>query len=112
MDDIFILEAAHDLDHGVGLADVGKELVAEAFAFRCAADQSGDIDKFDGRGNHLLRFVHFFEHGQAVVRYGDDADIGLDGGKRVVCGKRRFLRGQRVKQCGFPNIGQPDDSSL
>ena len=49
-----IVEAAHDVRDGVGLADVGEKLVAQAFAFRGAGDQPGDVDEFDDGGNDLL----------------------------------------------------------
>jgi hypothetical protein len=32
MDDIFVVEAAHHMDDGGGLADIGEELVAEPFS--------------------------------------------------------------------------------
>ena len=107
MDDIFVFETAHDLNHGVGFADVGEKLIAQAFAFRRAAHESGDIDKFDRRGNDLLRLVHFFQNGKPFVRHGDDADIRLDRGKRIIGRERRFLRGQRVKKVDFPTLGNP-----
>src|ERR1043166_6269187 len=43
--DLLVLEAADDLDDGVGLADVGEELVAESLAFGRAAHEE------IGRGN-------------------------------------------------------------
>ena len=42
-----VVEAAHDVQDGVGLANVREELVAEALTFRSAAHQSGDIDELD-----------------------------------------------------------------
>ncbi len=42
-----VVEAAHDVDDGVGLADVGQELVAQAFALGGAGDQAGDVDELD-----------------------------------------------------------------
>ena len=50
-----ILEAAHHVRDGVGLADVGEELVAQPFALGGAGDQAGDVDELDDRGDHLLR---------------------------------------------------------
>ena len=52
---VLVLEAAHDVRDGVGLADVGEELVAQAFAFGRAGDQPGDVDELDDRRNDLLR---------------------------------------------------------
>ena len=53
--DVLVLEAAHHVGDGVGLADVGKELVAKPLALRRAGDQAGDVDEFDDRGNDFLR---------------------------------------------------------
>ncbi len=52
---VVVLETAHDVGDRMGLTDVGEELVAEAFAFGCAGDESGDIDEFHGCRNRLLR---------------------------------------------------------
>ena len=38
MDDVVVVKAAHDVDDGVGFADVGEELVAQAFAFARACN--------------------------------------------------------------------------
>ena len=47
-------EAADDLEDGVGLADVGEELVAQAFAFAGTFDDAGDIYQAEHRGDDLL----------------------------------------------------------
>ena len=54
--DVVVDEAAHHVRDRIGLADVGEELVAQAFALRGAGDQAGDVDELDDRRNHLLRF--------------------------------------------------------
>jgi hypothetical protein len=45
MGDVGILETAHHMGDGVDLADVGEELIAEAFALGGAANQAGDVDE-------------------------------------------------------------------
>jgi hypothetical protein len=69
MDDVFVLEAADDADDGVGFADVGQELVAQAFAFRGAGDQAGDIDELDDRRLDALRL----DDGGELLRGADRA---------------------------------------
>ena len=49
MDDVFVLKAAHHVDDGVHLADVGEELVAQTLAVAGALDQTGDVDKLQRR---------------------------------------------------------------
>ena len=44
MGDVVVLEAAHDMRNGIGLANVGEEFIAEAFAFRGARDQARDVE--------------------------------------------------------------------
>ena len=45
--DVAVLEAAQHVGDGVDLADVGEELVAQAFALRRALDQAGDVDELE-----------------------------------------------------------------
>ena len=48
VDDVLILEAAHHVGDGIGLADVGEELVAQAFTLGGARHQAGDVDELHG----------------------------------------------------------------
>jgi hypothetical protein len=52
---VVVGEAAHHVHDGVGLADVGEELVAQALALAGAGDQAGDVDELDDGGLDLLR---------------------------------------------------------
>ena len=54
MHDVVVLEAAHDMRNGVALTDVGKELVAEAFAFTGAGNKPCDIHELHHRGHDAL----------------------------------------------------------
>jgi len=112
VDDIFVVKAAHDLDDGVGLADVSEKLVTEPFSLGRSADQAGDIDKFDRRGNYLFGFNDLCERLKTLVRDGDDADVWLDRGERIICGKSSLLRRECVKQSGLSNVGQANNSGL
>ena len=76
VDDVVVLEGAHDLADRVRLADVGQELVAQAFAFGGALDDAGDVDEGDGRGHDLLGVHQLGEHGKALVRQRNDAVFG------------------------------------
>ena len=111
VDDVGVVEAADDVDDGVGLADVGEELVAEAFAFAGASDEAGDVDEFDDGGLDLLGLDDFSELGEAGVRDFYDADVGLDGAEGVV-GSFDAGFGQRVEEGGFADVGQADDAAL
>ena len=88
----------------VGFADVGEELVAEAFTLGRASYQSGDIDKFNDRRDHLLRFDDDRQRGESRIGYFDNADIGLDGAERIVFRCNTGL-GQGIEQGGFADVG-------
>jgi hypothetical protein len=55
VDDVLVFKAAHHVDDGVGFADVGQELVAQAFALGGAGHQAGDVHEFDDGRLDLLR---------------------------------------------------------
>jgi hypothetical protein len=111
MHDVFILEAAHHIDDGVGLADVGQKLVAQTLALRRPGDQTGNVDEFDDGREDALRPDDLGELLQTRVRHFDDADIGLDGAERVVLGSDARL-GEGIEQGGLADIGQTDDTAF
>ena len=59
MDDVGVVEGADDLGDGVGLADIREELVTQTFTLGCAANDTGDIDEGDSRGQDALGTVDF-----------------------------------------------------
>jgi len=96
---------------GIGLADVGEELVAEAFALGGTGDEAGDVDEFDDGRLHALRLDDFGQLGHTLVRHLDDADVRFDGAERVVGGIDAGL-GQGVEEGGFADVGQADDAAF
>lgn len=52
--DVLVLEAAHHLDDGGALADVGQELVAQSLTLARALDEAGDVDEIDEGVNGFL----------------------------------------------------------
>ncbi len=77
-----IVETAHHVHDGIGLADVGEELVAQAFALGRARDQTGDVDELDDGRLHALRLHDLRQLIHARIGHFDDADVGLDGAER------------------------------
>ena len=108
MGDVAVLEAAHDMGDGVAFADVGEELVAEAFALRGAAHQSGDVDESETGRDDLLRARDFGQGLEPGVRHRDVADIGLDGAERVVGRLGGGSLGQRVEERRLAHVGKAD----
>ena len=105
VDDVVVFETADDLDDGVGFADVGEELVAEAGAFGGAFDEAGDIDELDGGGHQLVGAGDFREHGEPGVRHGDDADVRIDGAEWIVRRLRLAGAGDSIEECRFSDVG-------
>ena len=112
MGDVAVLETAQDVDDGVGFADIGEELVAQALAAAGAAHQAGDVDEFQAGGHGFLRFADGRQHAQARVGHGDAADVGLDGAEGVVGGLGRGGGGERVEEGGFADVGEADDAAV
>ena len=81
---IVIIKTAHNVCNGVGLADVGEELIAQAFTFRGACDQTRNVDEFDGGGLHALWIDDCGQSIHAWVWDFNHAHIGLDGAEWVV----------------------------
>ena len=112
MDDIGILKAADDLHDGVDLADGGEKLVAQAFTFAGAGDESGDINKFD-RGRHDdIGFRDGLQDVRALIGYDHDADIRVDRAERVIRGLGLAGTGEGVEKGGFTHIGESDDAGF
>src|SRR5699024_6374630 len=84
VDDILIRERTHDLTDGIGFADIREEGVAHAFAFRCALNDAGDIHEGNRRRQDALGAENFSKTSQARIRQFNQADIGLNGGERVI----------------------------
>ena len=112
MGDVRVLEAAHHMGDGVDLADIGQELVAEAFALGGAAHEAGDVHEGEAGRDDLRRAGDARELVEPRVRHRHVADIRLDGAERIV----RRLRGrrlrQRVEEGGLADIRQADDAHL
>ncbi|OIQ81649.1 hypothetical protein GALL_365730 [mine drainage metagenome] len=111
VDHVLVLEAAHDVDDGVGFADVGEELVAQAFALAGAGHEPGDVDELHHGRQHALRLDDGGELLQTRIGHLDHAHIGFDGAEGVVLGGDGAL-GQRVEERGLAHVGQSHDAAF
>ena len=107
--DVGVAEEAHDLADGVGLADVCEELVAQAFALRCAGHETGDVHELDGGRHDAGRMVDLGEPVEARIGHRHDAHVWFDGGERVV-GREAALVREGREQRGFADVRQTDDT--
>jgi len=108
--DIGILEAAHEIDDAVGLADVGEKLVAETLAFGSARDEPGDVHELHDRRRHLLGTRKLRDPREPRVGHGHDAHVRVDGAERIVLSRDRGP-GERVEQRGLADVGQADNTA-
>ena len=53
MGNVVIFKAAQNVDYRIGLANIGKELVTQAFALGRTAHETCDVDEFE-EGRHRL----------------------------------------------------------
>jgi hypothetical protein len=86
--DIVIIKAAHHVENGIYLTDVCEKLVAQTFALACPFDQSGDIHNLNCCWRDLFRLYQFRQLVEAWIRYGDDPDVRVLGGKRIIGSER------------------------
>ena len=110
--DVVFLEATHNVDDCVDFADVGEELVAEAFALVGALDQAGNVDELDRGGDDRAGLEEQFEAGQTIIGDGDNADVGLDGAERIIGDRRLVGAGDCVEEGGLACVGQSDDAGF
>ena len=110
MGDVRVLEAAHHMGDGIDLADVGQELVAEAFTAGRAAHEAGDVHEGEARGDDLCRAGDACEPVEPVVRHRHVAHVRLDGAERVIRGLCRGRLRQGVEESGLADIRQADDA--
>ena len=109
--DVAVPKAAHHVGDGMGLANVGQELVAEPLALGGAGDQAGDIDEFHGGGHHLGGLDDIGDAVQARVRHRDDAGVGINGAEGEVL-RVDARPGEGVEQGGLAHVGQADDAAV
>ena len=95
---------------GVGLTDVGQELVAQPLALGRAGDQARDVHDLDRGRQDLVRPDKTVDRVQIHIRDGSHRHVGLDGaeGEVPLLGPSR---GQGIEEGTFANIGQTDDST-
>jgi hypothetical protein len=109
MGDVRVVEGSDDMHDGVAGADVGQELVPQAFALGRAGHQAGDIDECDSRRFDRRAVIQLGKLIEALIGDGDDTRIRLDGGERIIsC--QDITASQCIEQGRLADIRQTDDS--
>ena len=96
MHHILVVKAAHHVHDGIGFADVSQKLVAQTFTFRRTCHQPGDINELHNGRLHALRFDDLGQSIQPRIWHFHNADVRLNGAKRIVLGSNTRL-GQGVE---------------
>ena len=112
MGDVAILEAAHHMRDGIDLADVGEELVAEAFALGGTAHEACDVHEGEAGGDDLGGACDLRQHVKARVRHGHVTHIGLDGAEGIIRRLCRCRLCERVEEGGLADVGEAHDAAL
>ena len=98
-----VLEAPHDVDDRVHLADMRKKFIAQALAAARALHEPRDIDEFDDGGGDFFAVVQGGELVEPFVGNGDYAYVGFYGAEGVIRGFRARVR-DCVEQSGFSYV--------
>ena len=106
MDDVVIVEAAHNMDDGVALADVAQKLVAETRALAGTLDQTCNVNKLNDGRRFLVSLPDFGQLVQPRVGHGHDAGVRLNRAEGVVGRLRVLGAGQRIEQGRLAHVGQ------
>ena len=111
VDNVPAAKAAHDVQNGIHLANVGEELIAKPFAGACAANDAGDIDDSHLRRNDFFGGLEAIDHRQPLIRHAHHAHVGLDGGEGIVR-RQRPRRRECVEERAFTDVGKTDDANF
>ncbi|MPM18813.1 hypothetical protein SDC9_65229 [bioreactor metagenome] len=84
VDDVFIVEAAHHMNHSGRLPDIGQKFVAKSLSLGSALHQARDVHKFHHGGGSFLGVIKFREPCEPQVGDRHHTHIGIDGAERIV----------------------------
>ena len=105
MNDAFVFETTHDLNHRVRFANGVQELIAHPFALRRTTHQARDVDKLDAGRNDYLSLHQFGERREPFIRNRYHAHVRLAGRKGIVRDQPRRLRRHSVEKGRLSDVG-------
>ena len=111
MDHVLVVKAAHHVDDGIGLPDVGQELVAQTLSPAGALHQTGDVHELDDRRGGLFGLVEIGQPVQTVIGHSHHAHVGIDGTEGVV-GALGAGVGDGVEQGRLAHVGKAHNAEL
>ena len=104
-DDIVIVETTDDMDDGIALTDIAKELITKALTFTGTLDEAGDIHDLTGSGDDTSGMNNLRKFRQSLIGDRNDAEGRLNRTEREVgclCLRTR----QTVEKCRLTHIRQ------
>ena len=93
-----VIETTDDFDDGIALTDGRKELVAKAFSFGGAFDETGDVIEIESGVDLLLWVEGFGEIIEPLIWDQNDTSIWVDGREWVILRQNVRIR-YRVEEC-------------
>ena len=81
---IAIFKAAQHMHNRIHFADIGKELIAQAFTLGSAAHQTRDIHEFQTGRHGFLRLANARQRIQPRIRHSNAPHIGFNGAEGVI----------------------------
>ena len=108
MNDVIIGERAKYLADGIGLADVGEELVAKSGALARALHDACDVDEGNGRRQGALGMEDPRKHLEPGVRDANHARVRLDRREGIV-GRQDVVLRQGIEESRFADNWKSDD---
>lgn len=112
MVDSGVIEGSNDLKDSIDTTDMGEEFISESFTLTCSFDEPCDIDEFDSRWDDLRPIHDHTDLLKTFIVHIHDSDIWFYRTEWEVRCLGSIGFGERIKKCGFANIGETDDSDL
>ena len=109
MNDVTIGEPANNLRDCVSLTNVRQELVAQTFADRCAANDSGDVNEINRGWQQTLAAIHRGQALKASVRKVHHTNVWFDCCERIVR-RENVVLGECIKEGRLAYVRQSHDS--
>ena len=88
MDYVGVLKASDNMNNGVGLTDVGKELIPKPLSLGSAFYKSCNINELDGGRSDLFGVVQIPQSLKSLIRNCNYAHVRINGCKGIVCCQR------------------------
>ncbi|KAF5408777.1 MAG: hypothetical protein Udaeo2_10310 [Candidatus Udaeobacter sp.] len=110
MMNVAVFETTHHLNDRVHFANVMKELISQAFACAGAFDQASDINEFDRSWNNFFGMRNLRDLFQARIRHGHNAQVWIDGAKRIIFRRRLMRARDGVKKRRLSDVWKTNNS--